>query len=170
MASILVVEDPILDSTVTRFLEGAGHVITLAGSVAEARKGLDERPFQLMLSVVESRGRSLEGFLEDAATQRPTMAIVLVCSETNAHAGEDLRRRGHVAEVLRQPVTLVQVRDAAQRALEGRDLLTPIASLRRGMRRLQATELSDGSREILKGMARQLETLASRARSVTGGR
>ncbi len=170
MATVLVLEDGVLDATVIRFLEGAGHEVRAAGGVTNARKILDEDDVELMLTSMASRGRSRVEFIEAVRAHWPAIAVVLVTDEATAREGAELAARGVVAEAMRMPVTLVQIRDGVRRGLTGRDLLTPIEDLRWNLQRLASTELADDSREIVRQIARDVEVLASRARSVTGGR
>ena len=169
MARLLVIEDTILDRAIVRFLEGAGHDVQVAVGVTEAGVLLEQGSVRLLLTNVENRGRKLLSFIEDARRQRPGLAVLVLCSQSNADVGRQLEVAG-VAEMLQLPVTFVGVRDRVRRALDLRDLSTPITDLRSKLRRLQSGDLSAEQREILVGAASDLDTLDSRARSVTRSR
>jgi DNA-binding NtrC family response regulator len=166
---ILVLSDVILDDSVTKFLQLNGYAVITAAQVSEAVKVLEERRVRLLLTSVEHLGRSLERVIEDAMSRDPMLAVLVVSREATLQICWDLRKRCGV-DVLRVPLTLVDLRDGVRGALDARDVWSPMTRLRDQLDRLSSEEMSERSREIVRHVSKELDALASRVRSVTGGR
>ena len=169
MTRILILRDSVLGQSVVRFMENDAYDVRVADGVTEARSVLEAGGVRLLLTPVEHRGRSLVHFIEDVAARNPMTALVVVASESTIDVALDLRARLWI-DMLRMPLTFIYVRDSVRRALDARDLNTPIARIRQHLQRLASDDLPEPSKEVLRRMSQELETLASRVRSVTDSR
>jgi DNA-binding NtrC family response regulator len=166
---VLVLTDAVLDASVTRFLQLDGYEVVTAAQVAEAAVVLEERQVHLLLASIEHLGRSIERFIEEAMIRDPMLAVLLVAREATLQTCVAFRTRRSVG-VLRMPLALVDVRDGVREALDARDVWSPIARLRRRIEQLSSEEMSEHARELVRNLSLDVEMLASRVRSVTGGR
>lgn len=155
LASVLIVDDDdMVRSAITRYLQRTGYEPVPAANGEEALERLNERRFDAMLCDIRMPGISGIELLPQAIAKDPDIAVLMLTAVGDPGSAISCLRVGAV-DYLVKPVELEELQHALQYALRKRELEIE----RRELEQWLAREVAEKTR-ALEEQARQVESLS----------
>ena len=155
LASVLIVDDDdMVRSAITRYLQRTGYEPVQAASGEEALERLNERRFDAMLCDIRMPGMSGVELLPKAIAKDPDIAVLMLTAVGDPSSAISCLRVG-AADYLVKPVELEELQHALQYALRKRELEIE----RRELEQWLAREVAEKTR-ALEEQSRQVESLS----------
>ncbi len=122
MEHILIVDDEaFICSLLSKVLTGRGYQCDTAPNAAAARRRLQEKAFDLVLSDIDMPGESGLEFIQDALASYPDMAAIMVTATDDLHTAEFVLEAG-VYDYVTKPVESSRIVTSVYNALQRRRL------------------------------------------------